>query len=119
MMSGIFILGVHPKPPPLEKELDMSVLQALLDAQLALLSHSNCLITDRPDLPRAPDTGWTTDFTRELAAIDAAIFALTGDLRKCPECGRCSTSLSSVPTTSPTKCQAEHPCSRKASGGCS
>jgi hypothetical protein len=54
----------------------MSVLQALLDAQLALLSHSNCLITDRPDLPRAPDTGWTTDFTKELASIDAAISAL-------------------------------------------
>lgn len=50
-----------------------------MDAQLALLSHNNCLITDRPDLPRAPDTGWTTNFTRELAAIDAAICALTGE----------------------------------------
>ena len=97
----------------------MSVLQALFDAQLALLSHSNCLITDRPDLPRAPDTGWTTDFIRELAAIDAAIFALTGDLRKCPECGRCSTSLSNVPTSSLTKCETERPGNRKPSGCCS
>jgi hypothetical protein len=60
----------------------MSVLQALLDAQLALLSHNNCLITDRPDLPRAPDTGWTTNFTGELAAIDAALSELAEEARK-------------------------------------
>lgn len=97
----------------------MSVLQALLDAQLTLLSHNNCLITDRPDLPRAPDTGWTTNFIRELAAIDAAICALTGDLRKCPECGLCSSHLSNVPTSGQPMFVAEHPCSRKACGGCS
>lgn len=97
----------------------MSVLQALLDVQLALLSHSNCLITDRPDLPRAPDTGWTTDFTKELASIDAAISALTGDLRKCPECGLRSTRLSNVPTSDRPMCGTERPCNRKASGDCS
>lgn len=47
--------------------------QALLAARLALASHHNCLITDRPDLPRSADTGWTTDFSGELTLIDAAI----------------------------------------------
>ena len=78
-----------------------SVVQTLLNARLALVSHSNCLITDRSDLPRAPDTGWTTDFTQEIKAIDDAIAGLVGELRNCRECGRCSTRLSMVPSLSP------------------
>ena len=84
-----------------------NVLQALLDARLALCSTHNCLTTDRPDLPRAPDTGWTTDFSKEIKAIDDAIFSLVGELRNCPECGRCSTALSSVPSVVPARCEQE------------
>ncbi len=47
--------------------------EALRAARLALVSHNNCLITDRPDLPRSAESGWTTAFTRELALIDTAI----------------------------------------------
>lgn len=47
--------------------------RALEAARLALLSHDNCLISDRPDLPRTEETGWTTDFSRELALIDVAL----------------------------------------------
>ncbi len=89
-----------------------SVLQSLLDARVALALHSHCLITDRPDLPRAPDTGWTTDFSKEIQAIDDSISALVGELRNCRECGRCSTSLSMVPSTDPAICAAVFPDSR-------
>lgn len=85
----------------------MKVLQALLDARIALAANHNVLATDRPDLPRAPDTGWTTDFAREIAGIDAAIFALTGDIRTCRGCGRCSTSLERVPSQDRAICAPE------------
>lgn len=81
----------------------MNVLQARLSARLAMCATHNCLTTDRPDLPRAPDTGWTTDFSKEIKAIDDAIFSLVGELHKCPECGRCSTDLLNVPRASPAK----------------
>jgi hypothetical protein len=56
----------------------MSILQALRDAMLAMLASNNCLITDRPDLPRADDTCWTTDFSKEIEAVDEAICILSG-----------------------------------------
>ena len=57
-----------------------TITQALLVARLALASHYNCLITERPDLPRSADTGWTTDFSDELTLIDAAIELRTASL---------------------------------------
>jgi hypothetical protein len=57
----------------------MNVLQALEDAKRAMEGSHNCLITDRPDLPRADDTCWTTDFSKEIKAIDEAIASLRRD----------------------------------------
>lgn len=82
-----------------------SVVQALLDARMALATTHNVLATDRPDLPRAPDTGWTTDFSVEIRALDQAIRSVVGPLHKCLECGRCSTSLVNVPSTDPARCE--------------
>src|SRR5690606_29768626 len=67
--------------------------RALRTARLALLSHNNCLITDRPDLPRSAETGWTTDFSRELQLLDEAI----GSTNTCPR----SSGGSSGPLTAP------------------
>lgn len=66
-------------------EMDAATPQALEAARLALLSHNNCLITDRPDLPRSAETSWTTDFTRVLALIDAALCRSTSDGVEPPE----------------------------------
>lgn len=54
--------------------------QALRAARLALALHHNCLITDRPDLPRSADSSWTTDFSDELTLIGAAIELRTASL---------------------------------------
>ncbi|WP_353175814.1 hypothetical protein [Delftia acidovorans] len=35
--------------------------------------HGGCVTTDRPDLPLAPDTSWTVDFSDARAAIDVAV----------------------------------------------
>ena len=59
--------------------------RALEAARRALSANHNCLTTDRPDLPRSPETGWTTDFTVELALIDAALA-----LQAAPEAPRSS-----------------------------
>lgn len=48
-------------------------------AHMALVTTHNVLATDRPDLPRAPDTAWTTNFLREIAAIDDAVEHLVGE----------------------------------------
>ncbi len=42
-------------------------------AHHAMCANNNCLTTDRPDLPVSPETSWTTDFSKELAAIDEAL----------------------------------------------
>lgn len=52
---------------------EKAVTMALETARRALASHHNCLTTDRPDLPRSADTGWATDFSRELQLLDEAI----------------------------------------------
>lgn len=78
----------------------MSILEALQMARMALVTTHNVLATDRPDLPRAPDTGWTTNFLREIAAIDDAVEMLVGSrCRTDPGCGRCSTTQPSGPDT--------------------
>lgn len=59
-------------PPPFKPSAG-AVVEALKAARLALLSHDNCLITDRPDLPASQETSWTSDFSGELALIDVAI----------------------------------------------
>lgn len=59
-------------PPPFKPSAG-AVVEALKAARLALLSHDNCLITDRPDLPLSQETSWSTNFSGELALIDVAI----------------------------------------------
>ncbi|MEG2582805.1 hypothetical protein [Comamonas sp.] len=59
-------------PPPFKPSAG-AVVEALKAARLALLSHDNCLITDRADLPRSAETCWTTDFSRQLQLIDVAL----------------------------------------------
>jgi len=73
---------------------------ALKAARLAMLSNDNCLITDRADLPRSDETSWRTDFSRELALIDAAISASTGVL-----CGSESICLQKTPKSNPAICE--------------
>lgn len=81
-----------------------SVLGALRMARKALVENHNVLATDRPDLERAPDTGWTTDFRKEIDAIDAAAEMLVGcPGRTAPECGRCSTPQLNAPCKGPAR----------------
>nr|WP_240650680.1 hypothetical protein [Variovorax guangxiensis] len=82
------------------KQHEMSVLEALALTRMALVTNHNVLATDRPDLPRAPGTGWTTNFLREIAAIDAAAQMLAGNhCRTDLGCARCSTCQPSEPST--------------------
>jgi len=68
--------------------------KAMKAAHLQLCVTNNLLVTDRPDLPRAEDTSWTTDHRTELARLEAAMKLLeeisTGSD---PECGLCSKRL--------------------------
>lgn len=75
-----------------------AVVGALKAARLALLSHDNCLITDRPDLPPSQETSWTTDFSGELALIDLVI-GRTASL-----CASGSTCLQTVQKSNPAIC---------------
>lgn len=88
------------KPAPFKPSAG-AVATALKAARLALLSNDNCLITDRPDLPLSQETGWTTDFSSELALIDAAI-GRTASL-----CANESTCLQTAPKSIPAKCEQE------------
>lgn len=49
------------------------VRDVLLLARREFDFHGGCVATDRPDLPLAPDTSWTVDFSRARAAIDVAM----------------------------------------------
>lgn len=104
-----------PRTPSLHaaEKSEMSILDALQQARMALVTNHGVLATDRPDLPRAPDTGWTTNFLREIAAIDAAVEMLVGSrFRTDPGCGRCSTPQRSAPSADPARPEQEHPGSR-------
>nr|WP_263864216.1 hypothetical protein [Variovorax sp. 38R] len=84
-----------PSPP---RGSGVTVLEALELARMALVTNHNVLATDRPDLPRSPDTGWTTNFLREIAAIDAAVEMQVGSRSRTDlGCGRCSTNQQSGP----------------------
>lgn len=49
------------------------VRDVLLLARREFDFHGGCVATDRPDLPLAPETSWTVDFSRARAAIDVAM----------------------------------------------
>ena len=46
---------------------------AMKAAHLQLCLTNNLLVTDRPDLPRSPDTSWTTDHRPELSRLEQAM----------------------------------------------
>ncbi|WP_242699012.1 hypothetical protein [Delftia sp. SD018] len=70
------------------------VRDVLLLARREFDFHGGCVATDRPDLPLAPETSWTVDFSRVRAAIDAASDLLDRAARQTGhECGRCSSRL--------------------------
>lgn len=87
--------------------------EALQAARLALVSHNNCLITDRPDLPRSDDTGWTTDFRRELYLLDRAI----DSMNTCPRSPDGNSGQPTVPLSAPARPEAAHRSSRTPCGG--
>lgn len=74
-------------------------LDAIRLAQRDLTFLGGCTHTDRPDLPLAPDTSWTTDVSDTLVALDTAIAALR-TLRTRAGCCGCSSSQPSAPRTS-------------------
>lgn len=68
--------------------------RAMTAAHLQLCVTNNLLVTDRPELPRAEDTSWTTDHRAELAELDAALKWLDAlSTGSGPECGLCSKCL--------------------------
>lgn len=77
---------------------DLAYVRAvLLLARREFDFHGGCVATDRPDLPLAPDTSWTVDFSRARAAIDVAMDLLERAApRTGPECEGCSTRLQSA-----------------------
>lgn len=82
--------------------------------------HGGCVATDRPDLPLAPDTSWTVDFTRARAAIDAAMDLLERAApRTGSECSGGSTCLPSGPLSTRSRYAPAPSGSRKPDPGCS
>lgn len=74
------------------------VRDVLLLARREFDFHGGCVATDRPDLPLAPDTSWTVDFSRARTAIDEAVdFLARAAPRTRLECDRCSSPLESGP----------------------
>ncbi|MBA2594352.1 MAG: hypothetical protein M3495_06680 [Pseudomonadota bacterium] len=47
--------------------------KAMKAAHLQLCVTNNLLVTDRPDLPCADDTSWTTDHRTDLAGLEGAM----------------------------------------------
>ena len=95
-----------------------SLLDTLELAKREFVFIGGCVVTDRPDLPLSPDTSWTPDFSRVVAAIDDAIDQLVGaDRRTDPECSGCSRSQPIRPISARTKYVPAHPGSRMAEGG--
>ena len=93
------------------------ILSALRRAEHDLAFLGGCTHTDRPDLPLSPDTSWTTDVTKTLAAISAAIAELGGkDRCTDPGCAGCSSCQPSSPSTTHSIDEGAHGESRKPDG---
>lgn len=98
----------------------LSVVDTLELAKREFVFIGGCVVTDRPDLPLSPDTSWTPDFSRVVAAIDDAIDQMVGADRRtaslCAGCGNCQPTRQ---ISARTKYVQAPPDSRKAEGGCS
>lgn len=106
---------VKPKSPQLPG--GASAVALLQKVRLALVSNNNCTVTDRPDLPPAPDTTWVTDFSAEIAAVDRLIEMASGSLCIAPECAGESKRQPSEPSTNPPTPSVEPEGSRTQQGG--
>lgn len=96
----------------------LSLLDTLELAKREFVFIGGCVVTDRPDLPLSPDTSWTPDFSRVVAAIDDAIDQMVGaDRRTDPECSGCSRPQPIRPISARTKYVPAHLGSRMAEGG--
>lgn len=92
-----------------------SLLDTLELAKREFLFSAGCVMTDRPDLPLSPETSWTMDFSRVVAAIDDAIDQLVGaDRRIAAGCAGCSTSQPTRPLSARTRYVPVHLDSRTA-----
>ena len=97
-----------------------SLLDPLELAKREFVFIGGCVVTDRPDLPLSPDTSWTPDFSRVVAAIDDAIDQMVGaDRRTASRCTGCDSCQPTRPISARTKYVQAPPDSRKAEGGCS
>lgn len=105
--------GVH--APAQDRRNTISVVDTLELAKREFVIIGGCVVTDRPDLPLSPDTSWTSDFSRVVAAIDDAIDQLVGAGRRTGlECAGCSTSQPMRPISARTKYVPAHLDSRTA-----
>lgn len=99
------------------RESDRRILSALTSARHDLVFLGGCTHTDRPDFPLSPETSWKTDVSGTLAAIDAAIAALTEQGRRTdPECDRCSSAPQTALGTDRANGEQERSGSRKPEG---
>lgn len=98
----------------------LSVVDALELAKREFVFIGGCVVTDRPDLPLSPDTSWTPDFSRVVAAIDDAIDQIVGaDRRTASRCAGCDSCQQTLRISARTKYVAAPLDSRTAEGGCS
>ena len=96
----------------------LSLLDTLELAKRAFVFIGGCVVTDRPDLPLSPDTRWTPDFSRLVAAIDDAIETLVGaEFRNVLRSVGCSTCPPMARISARTKYVPAHLGSRMAEGG--
>ncbi len=96
------------------------VRDVLLLARREFDFHGGYVASDRPDLPLAPETSWTVDFSRVRAAIDAASDLLDRAApRTGPECSGESTCLPTGPLSTQSRYAPASSGSRKPDPGCS
>lgn len=94
------------------------ILAVLEMAKREFLFAGGCVMTDRPDLPLSPETSWTADFSRVVAAIDDAVDLLVGvECRSALRCAGCSTNQPTLPISARTKYVPAHGGSRTAAKG--
>lgn len=107
-------LSSPPAPVPVAQ---LSVLDVLEMCERDFAFIGGCTMTDMPDVPLSPETSWTMDFSRVLAAIDVAKEKLGGFVDCCTagECVGCSNPQPMEPTSATPKFEPEHLDTGKAS----
>ena len=88
----------------------LSVLDVLEMCERDFAFIGGCTMTDMPHVPLSPETSWTMDFTRVMAAIAVAKEKLGGwvDCRTAGECAGCSTPQQMEPPSVRSRFKPEH-----------